>query len=35
MHLEVKDFTVLYDRAMVLNKVSLNVPGLFYSDARI
>ena len=25
MHLEVKDFTVLYDRAMVLNKVSLHV----------
>jgi len=25
LHLEVKDFTVLYDRAMVLNKVGLNV----------
>ena len=25
MHLEVKDFTVLYDRAMVLNRVSLHV----------
>jgi branched-chain amino acid transport system ATP-binding protein len=25
LHLEVKDFTVLYDRAMVLNKVSLHV----------